>query len=331
MAKKKHKSDNKADTAEARRDDANGESPATAPESTGKMKTKDYEREMRRLHGELVAMQEWVKATGARVCIVFEGRDTAGKGGTIKRITERVSPRVFRVVALPAPSEREKSEMYIQRYMPHFPAAGEVVIFDRSWYNRAGVERVMGFCTKEQYERFLELCPVFEKFVVQSGIILIKLWLEVSNKEQERRFLARIDDPLRKWKLSNMDLPSRAKWYEYSRARDAMLKATDTRIAPWHIVRSDDKKRARLNTIAHLLKLIPYKKIKHPKVKLPDRSKKHAYDDEAPLAALLRERATLAGRRVGVVLTGGNIERARFLQVLGGRTPTTGDGDRPPP
>ena len=249
-----------------------------------KLKGKKYAKELTRLQGELCALQEWVKEKGLRVIVIFEGRDAAGKGGTIKALTERVSPRVFRVIALPAPSDREKSQMYMQRYMQHFPAAGEIVIFDRSWYNRAGVERVMGFCSEEQYKRFLKLCPEIERYIVDGGIILVKFWLEVSNKEQERRFRARIDDPLRKWKLSNMDLPSRAKWYEYSRARDAMLKATDTRIAPWHIVRSDDKKRARLNTIAHLLKLIPYKKIKHPKVKLPDRSKKHAYDDEAPLA-----------------------------------------------
>ena len=249
-----------------------------------KLKGKKYAKELTRLQGELCALQEWVKEKGLRVIVIFEGRDAAGKGGTIKALTERVSPRVFRVIALPAPSDREKSQMYIQRYMQHFPSAGEIVIFDRSWYNRAGVERVMGFCTEDQYKRFLKLCPEIERYIVDGGIILVKFWLEVSNKEQERRFRARIDDPLRKWKLSNMDLPSRAKWYEYSRARDAMLKATDTRIAPWHIVRSDDKKRARLNTIAHLLKLIPYKKVKHPKVKLPDRSKKHAYDDEAPLA-----------------------------------------------
>ena len=192
--------------------------------------------------------------------------------------------RVFRQVALPAPSDREKSQMYMQRYIPHFPAAGEIVIFDRSWYNRAGVEHVMGFCTDQQYKRFLKLCPVFENWVLDAGVILIKFWLEVGNKEQERRFRARIDDPLRQWKLSTMDLPSRAKWYEYSRARDAMFKATDTKRSPWHIVRSDDKKRARLNTIAHLLKLIPHKKVDRPKVKLPDRSKKHAYDDEATLA-----------------------------------------------
>jgi polyphosphate kinase 2 len=249
-----------------------------------KHKGKKYAKELTRLQGELCALQEWVKEKKLRVIVIFEGRDAAGKGGTIKALTERVSPRVFRVIALPAPSDREKSQMYMQRYMQHFPAAGEIVIFDRSWYNRAGVERVMGFCSEEQYKRFLKLCPEIERYIVEGGITLVKFWLEVSNKEQERRFRARIDDPLRKWKLSNMDLPSRAKWYEYSRARDAMLKATDTRIAPWHIVRSDDKKRARLNTIAHLLKLIPYKKIKHPKVKLPDRSKKHAYDDEAPLA-----------------------------------------------
>jgi polyphosphate kinase len=249
-----------------------------------KLKTKKYEKELLRLQGKLCVLQEYVKAKGLRVVIVFEGRDAAGKGGTIKAIMERVSPRIFRLIALPAPSDREKSQMYLQRYMPHFPAAGEIVIFDRSWYNRAGVEHVMGFCTDEQYERFLKLCPLFEKQLVDNNLILIKFWLEVSNKEQERRFLARIDDPLRQWKLSNMDLPSRAKWYEYSRARDAMFKATDTSHAPWYIVRSDDKKRARLNTIAQLLKLIPYKKIDRPKVKLPKRSKKHAYDDEASIA-----------------------------------------------
>jgi len=249
-----------------------------------KLKTKKYEKELLRLQGKLCELQEWVKAKGLRVVVVFEGRDAAGKGGTIKAIMERVSPRVFRLIALPAPSDREKSQMYLQRYMPYFPAAGEIVIFDRSWYNRAGVERVMGFCTDEQYERFLKLCPLFEKQMVENNVILIKLWLEVSNKEQERRFLARIDDPLRQWKLSNMDLPSRAKWYEYSRARDAMFKATDTSHAPWYIVRSDDKKRARLNAIAHLLKQIPYKRLQREKVKLPKRSKKHAYDDEASIA-----------------------------------------------
>jgi polyphosphate kinase 2 len=253
-------------------------------EPAKKMKEKKYEKELVRLQAKLCVLQDWVKEKGLRVIIVFEGRDAAGKGGTIKAIAERTSPRVFRVIALPAPSDREKSQMYIQRYMPHFPAKGEIVIFDRSWYNRAGVERVMGFCTDEQYERFLKVTPPFEKQLIDNGIILIKFWLEVGNKEQERRFKARIEDPLRQWKLSAMDLPSRAKWYEYSRARDAMLKATDTSWAPWYIVRSDDKRRARLNTIAHVLDVIPYKKIKRPKIKLPDRSRKHEYDDEASLA-----------------------------------------------
>jgi len=249
-----------------------------------KLKRKDYEKELVKLQGKLCVLQEWVKEKRLRVVVIFEGRDAAGKGGTIKAITERVSPRVFRLVALPAPSDREKSQMYMQRYIPHLPAAGEIVIFDRSWYNRLGVEKVMGFCTDRQYERHLKLCPTFEKYITDAGIVLVKFWLEVGNKEQERRFEARITDPLRQWKLSPMDLPSRAKWYEYSRARDAMLKATDTRHAPWYIVRSDDKKRARLNAIAHLLKLIPYKKVDRPKVKLPNRSKKHAYDDEASIA-----------------------------------------------
>jgi polyphosphate kinase len=249
-----------------------------------KLKGKKYDKELRRLQEKLCVLQEWVKEKGLRAIIVFEGRDAAGKGGTIKAITERVSPRVFRLIALPAPSDREKGQMYAQRYMQHFPARGEIVIFDRSWYNRAGVERVMGFCTDEQYKRFLKVTPEFEEQITDSGIILIKLWLEVGNKEQERRFRARIDDPLRQWKLSAMDLPSRAKWYEFSIARDAMFKATDTRFAPWYIVRSDDKRRARLNAIAHILKQIPHKKIKRPKVKLPDRSKKHAFNDEATLA-----------------------------------------------
>jgi len=251
---------------------------------TEKLKGKEYAKELLKLQGELCVLQEWVKAKGLRVIVIFEGRDAAGKGGTIKAITERVSPRVFRLVALPAPSDREKSQMYFQRYMQHFPAAGEIVIFDRSWYNRAGVEHVMGFCTQDQYNRFLELCPEIEKYITEAGVTLLKFWLEVGNKEQERRFKARMDDPLRQWKLSNMDLPSREKWYEYSLARDAMLKATDTKHAPWYLVRSDDKKRARLNVIAHLLKLIPHKKVDKPKVKLPDRSKKHAYDDEATIA-----------------------------------------------
>ena len=248
-----------------------------------KLKTKDYEKAMRGLQVGLCRLQAWVKEKGLRIIIVFEGRDGAGKGGTIRAITERVSPRVFRVVALPAPSDREKSQMYMQRYMQHFPAKGEIVIFDRSWYNRAGVEYVMGFCTEEQRDRFLKVCPEVEDYIVKSGIILIKYWLEVSNKEQERRFQARIDDPLRQWKLSNMDLPSRERWYDYSLARDAMLKATDTRHAPWFIIRSDDKKRARLNCITHLLSRIPYKKVKQEKINLVDRSKKRAYDDQATL------------------------------------------------
>jgi len=247
------------------------------------MKREKYEQALGKLQVELCHLQRWVKEKGLRVVIVFEGRDGAGKGGTIRAMTERLSPRVFRVAALPAPSDREKTQMYLQRYLQYFPSAGEVVIFDRSWYNRAGVEYVMGFCTPKEHQRFLELCPQIEKFLVEGGIILIKLWLEVSNKEQQRRFAARIDDPRRQWKLSPMDLPSRRRWYDYSRARDAMLKKTDTRVAPWWIVRSDDKRAARLNTIAHLLSLIPYKKLPHTKVKLPPRSSKHAYDDAASI------------------------------------------------
>ena len=248
-----------------------------------KLSRKEYEKELVRLQAELCKLQDWVKHKGLRVIVVFEGRDGAGKGGTIRAITERVSPRVFRVAALPAPSDREKSQMYIQRYMQHFPAAGEIVIFDRSWYNRAGVETVMGFCTPKQRDRFLMLAPQVEKYVVDGGIQLIKYWLEVSNEEQSRRFEARIHDPLRQWKLSPVDLPSREKWYEYSRARDLMLKATDTEHAPWYILNSDDKKRARLNCITHLLSLIPYKKVPRAKIKLPQRSKKGAYDDQATL------------------------------------------------
>ena len=248
-----------------------------------KLKGKKYARELRKLQAELCHLQDWVKHKGLRAIIIFEGRDGAGKGGTIRAITERVSPRVFRVVALPAPSDREKSQMYMQRYMAHFPAAGEVVIFDRSWYNRAGVEYVMGFCSKEQHKLFLERCPSIEKYIVHGGIILIKFWLEVSDKEQARRFEARITDPIRQWKLSAMDLPSREKWFEYSRARDLMLKATDTKWAPWRILHSDDKKRARLNCIHHLLKIIPYKKVPREKIKLPKRSMKGAYDDQASL------------------------------------------------
>lgn len=248
-----------------------------------KAKRKFYDKELKRLQSELCHLQAWVKHKGLRVIVIFEGRDGAGKGGTIRALTERVSPRVFRVVALPAPSDREKSQVYLQRYMQHFPAAGEVLIFDRSWYNRAGVEYVMGFCSKAQHEKFLKDCPVFEKYMADGGIILLKYWLEVSNEEQARRFEARIEDPLRQWKLSPMDLPSREKWYEYSKARDLMLAATDTKHAPWHILRSDDKKRARLNCIAHLLGQIPYKRLPSPSIKLAKRSKKHAYDDQAAI------------------------------------------------
>ena len=251
------------------------------------MKRKEYEKALRTLQVELCVLQDWVKDKGLRVIVVFEGRDAAGKGGMIKAITERVSPRVFRVVALPAPSDREKSQLYMQRYLQHAPAAGEVVIFDRSWYNRAGVEYVMGFCSKAQHQRFLKVCPEFELYVVDDGILLIKYWLEVSEAEQQRRFEARIEDPLRQWKLSPMDLYSRSRWFEYSRARDIMLEATDTEYAPWYIVPSDDKRRARLNCISHLLGLIPYEKLPRKKVKLPQRSKRGAYDD----------RATLDGRR----------------------------------
>lgn len=255
----------------------------TSKASPEKMKAKAYDKELRKLQGELCKLQEWVRHKGLRVILVFEGRDAAGKGGTIKAITERVSPRVFRVVALPAPSDREKSQIYFQRYMAHFPAAGEVVIFDRSWYNRAGVEHVMGFCSKEQYTQFLERCPAVEKYITDGGIILIKIWLEVSDQEQERRFKARIEDRLRQWKLSPMDLPSRSKWFQYSRARDLMLQATDTDWAPWYILPSDDKKRARLNCIRHILSLVPYKDLPREKVKLPKRSMKGAYDDQAAL------------------------------------------------
>jgi polyphosphate kinase 2 len=248
-----------------------------------KMDRKEYSKELLKLQVELCKVQDWVKHEGKRIVVVFEGRDAAGKGGIIKAITDRVSPRIVRVVALPAPSDREKSQIYMQRYLMHFPAAGEIVIFDRSWYNRAGVEYVMGFCTEEEHRRFLRLCPQIEGYIVSSGIVLIKLWLEVSNEEQERRFKARIEDPLRQWKLSAMDLPSRARWYDYSRARDMMLEATDTQVAPWYIVRSDDKKRARLNCISHLLSLLPYKQAPRKTVKLPKRSTKGAFDDQATL------------------------------------------------
>jgi polyphosphate kinase 2 len=248
-----------------------------------KLKRKRYEKELDKLQVELSHLQDWVKITGERIVIALEGRDAAGKGGLIKAMTARVSPRVFRVVALPAPSDREKTQMYMQRYMERFPAAGEIVIFDRSWYNRAGVEHVMGFCTPEQHQRFLELCPVVEKFIIEGGIRLIKIWLEVGQEEQERRFMARIDDPIRQWKLSPMDVESYKRWYDFSRARDLMLHHTDTEDSPWHVVRSDDKRRARLNAITHILSLVPYKRIDKAKVKLPERSEKRKYDDQAPL------------------------------------------------
>lgn len=248
-----------------------------------KLKRKNYETELRKLQVELCRLQEWVKYQGLRIVILFEGRDAAGKGGTIKAITERVSPRVFRVVALPAPSEREKTQLFIQRYIQQFPAGGEVVILDRSWYNRAGVEFVMGFCTDAEHQRFLDLCPLVEKWITDTGIILIKIWLEVGKDEQEKRFLARIQDPLRQWKLSPMDVESYRRWYDYSKARDLMLTATDSEHAPWHIVRSDDKRRARLNCIAHILSLIPYKDAPHARIRLPKRSNKGRYDDAAGL------------------------------------------------
>jgi polyphosphate kinase 2 len=257
----------------------NGGKARPAGKEDTKLGRKEYEKELARLHVELVNLQEWAVKTGAKVCIVFEGRDGAGKGGTIKAITERVSPRVFRVVALPAPTEREKSQMYLQRYVPHFPAAGEIVIFDRSWYNRAGVERVMGFCSDDQAQRFLKGVPLIERAMVDSGIKLIKYWLEVSPDEQTRRLQQRINDGRKIWKLSPMDLKSYSRWYDYSRARDEMFTATDTGFAPWYVARSDDKKRARLNIITHLLSQIPYKAPKRDKVKLPARQKPGQYKD----------------------------------------------------
>ena len=248
-----------------------------------KLSNKEYTKELHKLQARLCELQEWVKHEGLRVIILFEGRDAAGKGGTIKALTERVSPRVFRVVALPAPSDREKSQLFFQRYLQHFPAKGEVVIFDRSWYNRAGVEYVMGFCTKGQHKRFLDLCPKMEGYIVSGGIQIIKIWLEVGDKEQKSRFEQRIEDPLRQWKLSPMDLPSRSRWFEYSRARDMMLDATDTDFAPWYVLRSDDKRRARLNCLNHIIGLLPYKEVPREKVKLPERSTKGAYDDQASL------------------------------------------------
>ena len=258
----------------------------SADTSATRMKRKIYEKELGKLQVELCHLQEWVRANKLRVIILFEGRDAAGKGGTIKAITEKVSPRVFRVVALPAPSDREKTQLFLQRYMQNFPAGGEIVIFDRSWYNRAGVEYVMGFCTPAEHKRFLLLCPQMEKYVIEGGIILIKLWLEVGMDEQERRFKARIDDPLRHWKLSPMDLESYRRWYDYSRARDVMLKATSTKQSPWHVIRSDDKRRARLNCITHLLESIPYKRMRKDKVKLPKRSNKGRYNDQTGLRGM---------------------------------------------
>jgi polyphosphate kinase 2 len=256
---------------------ANNKAGETADQKSKKLKGKEYERELRKLQTKLVQMQEWVKAAGAKMVVVFEGRDAAGKGGVIHRIMERVSPRVFRHVALPAPTEREKSQLYAQRYIAHLPAAGEVILFDRSWYNRALVEHVMGFCTTKEYEDFLRMCPAFEALLKNNGIILIKYWFEVSEKEQHKRFLKRIEDPMRRWKLSPMDLESHRRWYEYSRARDAMFAATDTPLSPWYVVQTDDKERARLNCISHLLSVVPWKEIPQEKVKLPKRQKPHGY------------------------------------------------------
>jgi len=257
----------------------NSKASATGKKESKKLKGKDYENELRKLQTKLVEMQEWVKATGAKIVVLFEGRDAAGKGGVIHRIMERVSPRVFRHVALPAPSEREKSQLYAQRYMAHLPAGGEVILFDRSWYNRALVEHVMGFCTTKEYEEFLRLCPNFENLLQKNGIILVKYWFEVSEKEQHKRFLKRIEDPMRRWKLSPMDLESHRRWYDYSRARDAMFAATDIPQSPWYVVQTDDKKRARLNCIAHLLSVVPWKQIPLDKVQLPKRQKPHGYKE----------------------------------------------------
>ena len=285
MAKQKKRNGKRPDAAHHGPDAAHhghdaahhGQAPEAGPPP--KMKRKEYEQEMERLHGELVAMQEWVKSSGAKICVVFEGRDTAGKGGTIKRITERVSPRVFRVVALPAPTERQKTQMYAQRYVEQFPAGGEVVIFDRSWYNRAGVERVMGFCKPEESERFLDLVPEFERAMVNSGILLLKYWLEVSPEEQTRRLESRIHDPRKIWKLSPMDLKSYSRWYDYSRARDAMFAATDTAWAPWYVANTDDKKRGRLNIISHLLSQVPYKPLGPQDITLPKRQRPGGYTE----------------------------------------------------
>jgi polyphosphate kinase 2 len=269
----------KEDTGKARAAKAGTAAKRAGSKPNGKLKRKDYDQELARLHVELVKLQEWVVHKGLKICVVFEGRDGAGKGGTIKAITERVSPRVFRVVALPAPSDREKSQMYVQRYLPHLPAAGEIVIFDRSWYNRAGVERVMGFCTEEQVKKFLQGVPLVEKAMVDSGIILLKYWLEVSPEEQTRRLEARINDGRKIWKLSPMDLKSYSRWYDYSKARDEMFGATDNAFAPWYVARSDDKKRARLNIVTHLLGKIPYQEAPREPVKLPKRQKTGGYKE----------------------------------------------------
>jgi polyphosphate kinase len=269
----KSKAEAKAKAKAAKKGNGNGD------KSKDKLSRKEYEEELRRLHVELVKLQQWVLHKGLKVCVVFEGRDGAGKGGTIKAITERVSPRVFRVVALPSPSDREKSQMYVQRYLPHFPAAGEIVIFDRSYYNRAGVERVMGFCSEDEARKFLQAVPLVERAMVESGIILLKYWLEVSPEEQTRRLEARIHDGRKIWKLSPMDLKSYSRWYDYSRARDDMFQATDSGFAPWYVANSDDKKRARLNIINHLLSKVPYKEAPREKVKLPDRQKPGGYRD----------------------------------------------------
>ena len=261
----------------------NGGPQRRAKLKAGKLRNRAYEKAMQKLQVELCHLQDWVRESGARVVIVLEGRDTAGKGGLIKRLTERVSPRCFRIVALSAPDERERSKLYLQRYIEHFPAGGEVVIFDRSWYNRAGVERVMGYTPVKEVRRFLENVPKFERWLIQTGVILIKLWLEVGKKEQERRFRARIEDPLRQWKLSAMDLKSYSRWYDYSRARDTMFEATSCAQAPWYVIRSDDKKKARLDSIKHILSLIPYEKVKRESVKLPKRSNKHRYKDDLPV------------------------------------------------
>lgn len=272
MSKQKSKKKSKKNEAETQI-----EQTASLDAAQAKMSRKEFDKEIEKLQGELVTMQEWVKATGAKICILFEGRDAAGKGGVIKRIAERTSPRVFRVVALPSPTEREKSQMYVQRYIPHLPAAGEVVIFDRSWYNRAGVERVMGFATEEQVEQFLRATPPIEKAIIDSGIILIKYWLEVSMENQTLRFEDRITDPRKIWKLSPMDLESHKRWYDYSRARDAMFAATDTPESPWHVVDSNVKRRARLNIISHLLSIVPYQEVPREKIKLPKRQTKSDY------------------------------------------------------